>query len=60
LEAVFLHHDESLVYVYYGVMIAIVVFRLSEEAVDFWVSADPAGGEPLARSSWPWDFPFYL
>ncbi|KAG2574843.1 uncharacterized protein LOC120640340 [Panicum virgatum] len=41
---VFLHHgDRALVYVYYGVLIAVVVFGLAEASTAFWVAGDPNG-----------------
>ncbi|WVZ87173.1 hypothetical protein U9M48_033859 [Paspalum notatum var. saurae] len=41
---VFLDHgDKALVYVYYGILIAAVVFGLAEASVGFWVSGDPKG-----------------
>ena len=41
---VLLHHgDKALVYAYYGVLVAAVVFGVAEAFTGFWVSADPAG-----------------
>ncbi|CAL5025377.1 unnamed protein product [Urochloa decumbens] len=40
----FLHHgDKALIFVYYGVLIAVVVFGLAEATTGFWVSGDPVG-----------------
>ncbi|KAJ1272837.1 hypothetical protein BS78_06G232800 [Paspalum vaginatum] len=42
---VFIDHsgDKALVYVYYGILIAAVVFGLAEASAGFWVSGDPNG-----------------
>ena len=41
---VLLHHgDKALVYAYYGVLVAAVVFGVAEAFTGFWVSGDPAG-----------------
>jgi hypothetical protein len=48
---VFHHNGESLVYVYYGVLIAVVVFGLAEAAASGYQGTS-AVGEPLVRSSW--------
>ncbi|CAN6236281.1 unnamed protein product [Urochloa humidicola] len=39
----FLHHGDNkeLIFVYYGVLIAVVVFGLAEATTGFWVSGDP-------------------
>ncbi|CAN6240945.1 unnamed protein product [Urochloa humidicola] len=42
-------HCASLVYVYYGVLIAVVLFGLSEAAVGFWVSGDPGGRRVIGK-----------
>lgn len=43
----FLHHhhgdNKALVYVYYGVLGAVVAFGLAEASTGFWVSGDPVG-----------------
>ena len=46
---VFHHNGESLVYVYYGVLIAVVVFGLAEVAAGFWVSGDLSGRRVIGK-----------
>ena len=40
------HGEKALVYVYYGVLGAVVAFGLGEASTGFWVSGDPSGGAP--------------
>ncbi|CAL4965693.1 unnamed protein product [Urochloa decumbens] len=40
---VFLHHGDTLVYVYYGVLVAVVVLGLAEASVGFWIPGDLNG-----------------
>ena len=37
------HGEKALVYVYYGVLGAVVAFGLGEASTEFWVSGDPVG-----------------
>ncbi|KAL6843800.1 hypothetical protein ACP4OV_026371 [Aristida adscensionis] len=37
---IFQHHGEALVYLYYGILIATVIFGLVETSAGFWVSGD--------------------
>lgn len=46
---VFHYNGESLVYVYYGVLIAVVVFGLAEVAAGFWVSGDPISRRAIGK-----------
>jgi hypothetical protein len=59
--AVLLHHGTTPVYLYYGILIAIVIFGLVEAYTGFWVSGDLIGRRAIGMTiMWISIFPIVL
>lgn len=46
----FLHHGRAPLYLYYGILIAIVIFGLVAASAGFWVSGDVAGRRAAGKT----------
>ncbi|KQJ84669.1 uncharacterized protein LOC104581427 [Brachypodium distachyon] len=46
----FLHHGKALYYLYYGILIAILIFGLLEASAGFWVSGDVVGRRAAGKT----------
>ncbi|XBJ04588.1 hypothetical protein VPH35_023499 [Triticum aestivum] len=46
----FLHHGKAPHYLYYGILVAVVIFGLFEASAGFWVSGDVVGRRAVGKT----------